>query len=467
MTSIEQLQHLAERAERSAISDSGWKTLAFVGAHAPIGLLVFAYPPAATLHAVLTMTVGLWLAAFGKKLRLVACAGAYIVGAEVLWRMARANMLWEMGKYGIVLLFLVALVRMRSLSPPVQPAIYLLLLLPSIIPVLMDLGLSESRRPISFNLSGPLALLVSAWFFTHLKLNLQQFQKLCLSFMAPVFAIGVFVLLATMTNPDLVFTGESNRGVTGGFGPNQVSAALGAGALLAFMCVLYDKRNPRRRFLLIGLFIFFVAQAAITFSRGGLYNLAGAGLLACAFLLRDSSARLKLAGLAVLLYVIGAYVLFPQIDAFSGGALQARLENVDPTGRVELFVADMEIWSSNPILGVGPGQATELREEIMLVAHTEFSRLLSEHGVFGLAALVMLLITGWKNLKRSHLVESKALVAASIGWSFIFMLNAAMRMAAPSFFFGLAFATFLFTVRKDALVLPPGIRIQDGQLSYR
>lgn len=435
---------------RPIVRDSRWKLLAFVGAHAPLGLLVFAFPAIATLHALSTVAVGLWLAAFGKRVKVVAYAAAYVVGSEVLWRMARADTLWETGKYSIVLFFIVALVRLRSLNVPLHPTLYFAFLLPSIIPVIMQLGIGEARKPISFNLSGPLALMISAWFCAHLKLSAKQLQQMFLALIAPVFSIAVFVLAAMLTNPDLVFTGESNRAVTGGFGPNQVSAALGAGALLALFYVLYERESNRQRFLLLGLLVFFVAQSALTFSRGGLYNAVGAALLALLFLLKAARARMNLAVVAVLLYLLGAYVLLPQIDAFTGGALQTRFESVDPTGRFELLQADLQIWSDNPILGVGPGQATPLREDLTLVAHTEFSRLLSEHGVFGLAALVMLLLAGWRNFRRAETAKSKALAVALVGWSFIFMLNAAMRIAAPSLLFGLTLATFFFSDKKNS-----------------
>ena len=55
-----------------------------------------------------------------------------------------------------------------------------------------------------------------------------------------------------------------------------------------------------------------------------------------------------------------------------------------------ILLADLELWARNPILGVGPGMAAWGREEILdarISAHTEFSRLLAEHGLFGAAAL--------------------------------------------------------------------------------
>ncbi|MGH9944055.1 MAG: O-antigen ligase family protein [Pyrinomonadaceae bacterium] len=444
MLSAEQFQLAdAPRAARAGAPLLSTRGLVIFGAaHAPLAILMFNFPEVASLHALATIAVSLWLAVFGRRLKHVAYAGAYVVSAEVLWRMADAQVLWETGKYATALVFVLALLRLRSARGAALPAWYFALLLPSVLPVLMEFGLAGARKPISFNLSGPLALLVSARFFAHLTFSREDLRRLFLSALGPIFGIAAITVFTILTNPEIVFTGESNREVTGGFGPNQVSAILGLGVLLALFCALYEEESRRLKLLMFGVIAFFSMQAAMTFSRGGLYNAVGASLIALVFLLKDGRARFNLVIAAALLFASANYLVLPQLDAFTDGALTARFENVDPTGRWDLLVADLNIWSDNPIFGVGPGQATALREELMLVAHTEFSRLLSEHGAFGFAALVALLLSGAQCFRQAGSVRSRALVAALIGWSFLFMLNAAMRMVAPSFVFGLAFATF-------------------------
>ena len=65
----------------------------------------------------------------------------------------------------------------------------------------------------------------------------------------------------------------------------------------------------------------------------------------------------------------------------------------DTTGREDIARADLEVWFDNPVLGVGPGVAKEYRAATFgraAAAHTEFTRLLAEHGILGLVALIIL-----------------------------------------------------------------------------
>jgi O-antigen ligase len=135
------------------------------------------------------------------------------------------------------------------------------------------------------------------------------------------------------------------------------------------------------------------------------------------------------------------------LDRFTQGALAARYKNTQLTNRDHLAAADLEIWLENPVLGVGTGQAAFHRGQIldveMVASHTEFARLLAEHGIFGIAAGLLLFFMAWSNLRRARSVAAKATVAAALAWAFLFMAGSGMRLVAPSFMFGLSFATFL------------------------
>jgi hypothetical protein len=69
--------------------------------------------------------------------------------------------------------------------------------------------------------------------------------------------------------------------------------------------------------------------------------------------------------------------------------------------------------------------------------------LFAEHGTFGVAALFLLLLSSVVTIRKTPTVKGKAIAVCMIAWSFLFMLNAAMRLVAPAFVFGLAFATVL------------------------
>src|SRR5262249_29983765 len=188
-------------------------------------------------------------------------------------------------------------------------------------------------------------------------------------------------------------------------------------------------------------------QSALTFSRGGLYNAVAGALLASIFLMKDRGSRRRIMFVVGAIIAIAFFLILPYLENLTGGALRSRFMNTNTSGRTDILLADVEIWKAHPLLGVGPGMAkgtrTQFVEKAAGSAHTEFSRLLSEHGALGFAALIILIWASVKNVMRTRSVGGKATIASMIGWSFLYMTNAAMRLVAPSFAFGLTFATFL------------------------
>ena len=81
------------------------------------------------------------------------------------------------------------------------------------------------------------------------------------------------------------------------------------------------------------------------------------------------------------------------------------------------------------------------RSLAMVGAHTEFSRLLAEHGLFGVGCLVLLGVITVRLVKGRAAGGHKALALAGLAWGFLFMTNAGMRIVAPSFFVGFAAIT--------------------------
>ena len=110
---------------------------------------------------------------------------------------------------------------------------------------------------------------------------------------------------------------------------------------------------------------------------------------------------------------------------------------------------DLEIFSDHPALGVGPGISTELHEEMGHggASHTEFTRVLAEHGVIGVLSLIILGVIVVKTLLTARTPRARALVAAFLVWFVLFMLIDALRMVAPAFACGIA-CSIAFTASK-------------------
>jgi O-antigen ligase len=188
-------------------------------------------------------------------------------------------------------------------------------------------------------------------------------------------------------------------------------------------------------------------QSILTFSRGGLYTAAGSFMLAAFFLIRDPRTLIKsIFGLTVFLLIV-IYVLWPRLDAFTGGQLSARyLEEQRTSGRDTIVIADLEIWKAYPIYGVGPGMGKQYRIWLFNSshpAHTEQTRMLAEHGLYGFVSLSMLLGMTIQRILRASTPAEKAFTASVTGFCLLYMLHAAMRLVTPSFVFGMAYATFL------------------------
>jgi hypothetical protein len=425
--------------------------VAFVFLHALLGVVLRDSSGAAGIHALIVLAVSIWAALRWSEVA-VSCCAAYIAGADVLWRMTAAPVPYELGKYAVSLVFLIALVRMgrRAVWRPL-PIIYFALLLPSAVLVSADQELSARMvmMRLSFNLSGPLCLCLSVWFFSQQSFRSKDLFKICLALIGPIIAMAVVTLVATRTATDLTFTNESNTITSGGFGPNQVSVVLGLGALVALLLSVHRDASNVVRLICALLVLFFAAQSAMTFSRGGLYSATLAFAAGAPFLLAHRRIRRVLIPLSVVIVGAAAWVVLPQLDDFTDGMLEERFADVQATNRRELMVNDIQIWFDHPALGVGPGMVTEFRSEKAGAGHTEFTRLLAEHGTFGLVALGALLLMSLRILLASGDSMSRGYRIIFVAWALVSMLHAAMRIAAFGFIFGLAHATILMAYQRS------------------
>jgi hypothetical protein len=369
---------------------------------------------------------------------------AYVVGAEVLWRMTSADVYWEVGKYGVAVVVIVTALRLRQLSRrQLLPLLYFLLLLPSV--VLLDAATSFDfvRDELSFNLSGPFALAASAFLGCRTTLLPAQLRHLSVALAGPVIAIAVISLLATLGMSGGDFTHGSNFVAAGGFGPNQVSSVLGLAALVAFLSLFDAEASDGFKALMLGVMTLTGVQSALTFSRGGLFTALGAALLGSLYLLRDGRSRARLLIVALVLGVAVNSFLLPRLEAFTQGKLSQRFHDLRPTKRDVLLRDDLRLWLEHPVSGVGPGGGKAWRESTAgTAAHTEFSRLLAEHGLLGLGAVLTLLLMCRASLRGARSPASRALVVSLFAWSFLTMSHSAMRTVAPAFVFGLACARF-------------------------
>ena len=421
--------------------------------HLPLGILLYNSSVAAFLHPAIVMTIGLyWAIQKRQPIERVAFVAAYLIGSEVLWRMANAPIFWELGKYGSSLIMIVALFRREHFKIPNSILSYLLFLIPSCFITFAIDDLYWAKDKASFSMSGPICLFASSWFFSHVQLSLPKLKWLMLIITIPLVSVAMTTLFYTLSNPDIEFNTESNLMTSGGFGPNQVSAMLGLGLYATVSAYLLFKNGFKMTVILGILALFFAVQSVLTFSRGGMYAAVGALVIASLFQVDRPGQLIKRLIPVVALAAVFVMVLFPSLDNFTGGKLEERFESVDTTNRADIISSDLDVFWNDPYFGAGVGRSADERYEISqhyALSHTEFSRLLSEHGMLGIFAILSLAIASFFNIKCQKKGIGRALSAGAIAWSCLFMLSAGMRLAAPGFIWGISFVTVVTAAKPS------------------
>ena len=136
------------------------------------------------------------------------------------------------------------------------------------------------------------------------------------------------------------------------------------------------------------------------------------------------------------------FLILPKVQKITQGQLQERFTNLNPTGRDKIALAEIQLFKEHPLFGVGPGVGISERTSILgyyIAPHTEYTRLLAEHGIFGFGALLILLYLLYIPIKRASTLEIKAENAALIVWTLAEMAHSATRIAITGFLPGIAY----------------------------
>lgn len=412
--------------------------VALLLAHVPLGIAMKASPSVARAHGLAAIAFVILGALLFTRLSAIIYGAVYIGTADVLWRMTDAGVPWEISKHGLSLICIITLVRFRRVLPDTLALAYFILLLPGAVITLMTLDSGVARNQISFNLSGPFALACSVALFSVVKLRHHEIRRLTYIAVAPIAGMWIIAFQALLETER--FTTNSSKAAVGGFGPNQVSTMLGFGALLCLMWAVRDSAKMHRLILfVVGLVL--LVQSTLTFSRGGLYNTIVALLcVGVLYLQRPSRVLWGIFGLLVLTFSLSP--ILERVDEFTDGNLGARFTETDVTGRDEIAGADLEVWRQSPVTGVGVGRSKDLRQvgggHSGSAAHTEFTRMIAEHGVLGIFAIGVLGLIALRNLSNREELWEQAWSLALMVWTAAAMTNAAMRVGAVSLSFGLA-----------------------------
>jgi hypothetical protein len=389
------------------------------------------------------------MSANDKKTYEILKACAFFVGAEVLFRMTRGAISYEASKY-LVIIFMLMGMFYKGLSGRSYPYfLYLMLLVPSIFVASTTLSFDANfRTNIAFVLSGPVCLGISAMYCYNKRVEMAELAKVLYFMVLPIISHTTYLFLYTPSVKDVLDSTVSNRATSGGFGPNQVATTIGLGVFLIAFRLFTKSPTIGLKILNAVLLVLISFRALVTFSRGGV--LTGVLTIATFLLFYYLSANKKKKNEIVGLFVVFGFSIVAAWFISSnqtGGLIDDRYANRDhlgrekadiTTGRGELFLEELSGFISNPFLGIGSSRAKDQRIEIEgqgVTSHSEVSRTLAEHGIFGVIILVILIV---KPLDfRSGNTRNYLFYSFLVFW-FATINHSSMRLAAPAFMYALA-----------------------------
>jgi O-Antigen ligase len=307
-----------------------------------------------------------------------------------------------------------------------------------------------------FNLTGVLQLSILLLFASRERWTESEFYKLCKIGSLPIVPIVIYITIKTPKFEEIDFDSSANFSTTGGFGSNQVSTILGVGFLI--MAMFYLMKKPVFQFALlnIGIMAFVVFRGLLTFSRGGILVALFSMVVGLVVYSWGNRRRIRRLGIIFLMVTIAGVVTFKIANSLTHDALATRYSGEDKnaaagqsgtninkltSNRSSIALTDLKMFNDYFLFGVGPGESRYHRKfygGFEIIPHTEYTRLLSEHGIGGLFEVILLSVFPFVWLRRIKSRDIKALSAAfyvlAVGTSF----HAAMRTNTTVVFYLLA-----------------------------
>jgi len=423
--------------------------LAMIIFHALIALIIYFIPFLSKIYAILIFIIGFIIVYLSKnKNNEVLFVSAYLVGAEVLLRMTGGNLNNEYVKFSVMFFMIYGMIYSNFSRIALIYLVFILLLIPAVFVTVLEAGNSiDIKKVLFFNLSGPFCLAICSIYMYKRKIGFHKLGNILIVMGFPIISTTVYLFLYTPNIRDVVTGTQSNFETSGGFGPNQVSTILGLGMFIFFTRLILFSKSKLESFINVVLFAFISFRGIVTFSRGGIIT--GVVMIVCLLFLfyffSNTRGKIKLKLVFVLTGLLSVSI-WTYSSFQTKGLIEKRYANKDARGREktdrlggreQIMDAEIKLFIDNAFLGVGAGlskykRAQELGGEV--ASHNEITRLLAEHGVFGILAFLILFATpivGYIN-NIQHLYFFSF---------FLFWLltinHAAMRIAAPAFVYAL------------------------------
>ena len=388
-----------------------------------------------------------------------------IIPMEVFGRMLGADpyMPWELGKYIAIPLMMHALITQVKVR---KGRVGLWIIILSVPAVLLSFVSSETFfKDFVFSYLGLFNLGLAVIYFSNTTLTTLQIVNMFRLFMAGAFSILVYVVIQAPDLGEMDFSLAANFRVTAGFGSNQVATILATAFGLGIFLWLVRFKLFNSLWFSFGVPGVFLLWSIITFSRGGVVTSLIAIVLIVFFSPKGRApftVRRINPSLVVTLGVIimGLAYYANQITKgqlllrYSGETYATVYANKEKdlstltSSRSDIFLSDIEVWRENFFFGVGIGNSDDVRGEMGYddtIAHVEISRILSEHGLFGVFIVLIFLLSPVFRYFQIKASFQTALVLMCFTIAIMTSIHSAMRTFTTPLFYGLAFANVLVT----------------------
>ena len=418
--------------------------------HVAIGFVIYLLPFMSKIYGYGILLGGIYLVVKTRNSNnQVLYVAAYIIGSEVFLRMTDGNPNYEFAKYSVMLFAVMGMFYSGFSKNAIPYWIFLLLLIPSVViatAVLNDTN-TDIRKMIAFNISGSVCLGIASIYAYNKKISIEAMNNILLVMGLPIISCAVYLLFYTPNIKDVLTGTGSSYELSGGFGPNQVATVLGLGMFVFFSRLILASKTKLLFSVNLIIAVYISYRGMLTFSRGGMVT--GFAMI-IAFLLfvyfnSKYQGKIKLNFMIVFLFISMASIWM--VTSYqTGGLIDKRYANKDALGRVkkdkfsgreQIAETEINMFLENPVFGVGVAKGTEIRsKEIgsLTTSHDEITRMLAEHGTFGILALLILILTPLILYidNKQHIY----LFSCLIFW-FLTINHAAMRTAAPAFIYAL------------------------------
>lgn len=385
----------------------------------------------------------------------------YALGFEQLNRSVSGWPLlpYEMGKYlSIIVVVFGLLYPARNSKKTIVGNVMLVLSLPAFFLLPDQFRMAD----VVFNYFGLFSLCVAITFFSKQTLTYTQVLKMLKVLMFPIISFTVYIMLRQSQTENVQYGLSANYETSGGTATNQVATILGFGFAVIALIYLTRQKIFKTRYVDIVLMFMFLFRALITFSRGGIV----AAFLAIIFMLLLPKTRNVWANRQIIFrkinpvyYLYGfGFILatFLIVNSITSNFLLLRYQGYNAhsivtgkrdlrsvtSSRSEILESDFVIFANNPLFGVGIGQSKYWRRKygfkVDALPHSEPTRMLSEHGLFGVGMVFILLFYPVYRVNREKSNYRRAYMTIFFTIAVLSSFHVAMRTMITPLAFSLA-----------------------------